>query len=73
MKKFLIYVRIARKNKGLIYWYDNNGYVYSPCRDLYGAPIMNFRIKDKNGREIYGKELSHIDRNLLYNVKNKNK
>lgn len=61
MKQFLIYVRIAKRNKGLLYYYEVNGYVYSPCRDLYGEPVINFRVKDKNGKEIYGKEMKKQD------------
>lgn len=61
MKQFLTYVRIAKRNKGLLYYYECNGYVYSPCRDLFGVPVINFRVKDKNGKEIYGKEMKKKD------------
>ena len=71
MKDFIAYMRIVKKNNGLLYYYENNGYVYSPCRDLYGEPICNFRLKDKNGKEIYGKELSNKDRNEIKRIKGK--
>ncbi len=73
METFINCVRVARKNKGLLYWYDNTGYVYSPCRDLYGEPVMNFREKDRNGKEKYGKELSNADRILIYKKRLKTK
>lgn len=70
MKTFINCIRIARKNKGLLYWYDGNGYVYSPCRDLWGSPVVNFREKEVRGdKEKYGRELSNEDRKSFYNVK----
>lgn len=58
MEKFLAYMRVVKLNKGLLYYNEGFGYMYSPCIDLYGAPVINFRMKDKSGKEIYGKELS---------------
>lgn len=70
METFIICFKIAKKNKGLIYWYDNTGFIYSPCKDLYGEPIMNFRQKQKtSSREEYGNELNTQDRKLFYNIK----
>lgn len=69
MEEFLVYMRVVKLNKGLLYYYNNHGWVYSPCRDLYGAPVVNFRIKDKNGKEIYGRELSKKQSYEIRNIK----
>ena len=60
MKQFLTYVRIARRNKGMLYYYEVNGYCYSPCRDLQGTPVANFRDGMKYGKELSKEDIKEI-------------
>jgi hypothetical protein len=60
MKSFILFVRIARRNKGMLYYYDVNGWAYSPCRDLYGQPVINFRDGKKYGKELTKKDCEEI-------------
>ena len=66
---FVICFRIAKKNCGVLYWHENGHYSYSPVRDLWGEPLIDFRPKATSKRRYdYGKELSNEDRMKFYNV-----
>ena len=61
--------RIAKKNKGVLYWrnggqYHEGHFVYSPVKDQWGAPLFDFRTENR-----YGKELGTEDRKSFYKVK----
>lgn len=55
--------RIAKKNKGVLYYHYNEHYSYSTCRDLGGKPVYDFRTTNR-----YGKELNNEDRKSFYKV-----
>jgi hypothetical protein len=61
--------KIAKRNRGVLYWspggqYSNGRYRYSPCKDLFGEPIIDFRTTNT-----LGKELNNTDRKSFYKVK----
>jgi len=56
--------KIAKKNKGVLYWRFNGSFAYSPVKDLHGEPIIDFRTDGVK----HGKELNKEDRESFYKV-----